>query len=84
MSHSDFRIGDPIVFVRGDIRILGYVADFGGDEYQGMFPVIHLRTPHGSDLSAGRIWFEQPSDEDLVRLASLDRVAGLGNQFGGA
>ena len=66
---DDLRVGDPIIIA----KVYGRVSEFGGTPFHGTFPVIYLRTPHGSVLTAGRAWVRRiVSDEDRARLAELE------------
>ena len=78
---DDLRVGDPITieFV-GRPKVYGRVSEFGGTPYRGTFPVIYLRTPHGSVLYAGRAYVHRiVSDEDRARLAEFDDEAKRAN-----
>lgn len=73
---DDLRVGDPITIESGRSKVYGRVSEFGGKPYRGTFPVIYLRTPHGSVLHAGRAYVRRiVSDEDRARLAELEDEA---------
>ena len=70
---DDLRIGDPITIESGRSKVYGRVSEFGGTEFRGTFPVIYLRTPHGSVMRAGRVYVRRlVSAEDRARLAELE------------
>ena len=70
---DDLRVGDPITIESGRSKVYGRVSDFGGTAFRGTFPIIWLRTPHGSVMRAGRAYVRRiVSDEDRARLAELE------------
>ncbi len=78
---EDFKIGDPIMIERGAACVYGRVSGFDGTAYRGVFPIIHLRTPHGSKISAGRLWFRRvESEADRRKLEDLEAEADAAKQ----
>lgn len=73
---DDLRVGDPILLEFGDAKTYGRVFNVEGTPFHGVFPIICLRTPHGSILRSGRVWVRRiVSVEDLARLADLEAAA---------
>lgn len=83
-----YRVGDPVVmrFPGGTSTppcdAYGRVCGFSGDSFRGEYPVVHVLTPAGSELFAGRAYVRPvETDEDREKLAAFDVLArrGLGD-----
>lgn len=73
---TPMRLGDPVVYRRHGGTIYGRIAGLEGDEYDGEHPILVLRTPHGSEVRAGRIWIAPiTTPEDLAALADYEAQA---------
>lgn len=51
-----------------DVRAYGRIEGFEGVAFDGIHPIVVVRTPGGSTIKAGRVWVK-PADE--IELASL-------------
>ena len=65
------RIGDPVACgALGGNAILGRILRFEGDLFDGVQPLVVLRTPHGSEVRAGRVWIRTRLSQDEYALLS--------------
>ena len=59
---EDLKIGDAVALFQNlaheGTPVVGRITSFDGDKFCGRYPIIHIHTPHGSELYGGRCYFE--------------------------
>jgi len=55
--------------------LVGRITHFAGDPFDGLYPVIHARTPHGTDFWGGRVWLRPPTPSEMDKLAAFEADA---------
>jgi hypothetical protein len=57
-------------------KVYGRLTGFAGTEYRGHFPQVIITTPHGTDITTGRVWCHLITRPDeLAQLAGFEEAA---------
>jgi hypothetical protein len=60
----------------------GRIWDFDGAEMDGVHAIVVVRTPHGSEVVAGRFYVRPiETDEEFARLREFERLARIDGRW---